>query len=68
VLRSHRRRGLATALKVHAITWAQSLGAKTIATDNEQNNPMYQLNVRLGFKAQFYWVDFMKHLKAEDEA
>jgi GNAT superfamily N-acetyltransferase len=49
VLRSHRRRGLATALKTKTIAYAQEQGYKTIETDNEENNPMYQINVQLGF-------------------
>jgi GNAT superfamily N-acetyltransferase len=52
VIRSYRRRGLATALKVKAIKYAQSLKARRLATDNEENNPMYLLNQRLGFTPQ----------------
>jgi len=50
VVRSHRRRGIATALKSYAIEYAQQQGIRTIRTGNEENNPMYQLNVHLGFK------------------
>jgi GNAT superfamily N-acetyltransferase len=50
VARSHRRRGIATALKSYAIEYAQQQGIHTIRTGNEENNPMYQLNVQLGFK------------------
>jgi GNAT superfamily N-acetyltransferase len=49
-VRSHRRRGLATALKSYAIEYAQQHGIQTIRTGNEENNPMYALNVQLGFK------------------
>lgn len=50
VIRSYRRRGIATALKVHAIRYAQSIGTKNILSGNEENNPMYQINLMLGFK------------------
>lgn len=46
----YRRRGIATALKVRAIQFAQNYGAETITTGNEIANPMYQINLALGFK------------------
>ena len=49
VVRSHRRRGLATALKTYAIEYAQQQGIQLIRTGNEENNPMYDLNRALGF-------------------
>lgn len=62
VVRSHRRKGVATALKLRAINFAQARGVKTIDTDNEENNPMYDLNVMLGFKPKPAWVDFHKEI------
>jgi GNAT superfamily N-acetyltransferase len=62
VLRSHRRRGLATAVKVHAICFAQSYGATILETDNEENNPMFQLNLQLGFRPQPALVEFKKKM------
>jgi GNAT superfamily N-acetyltransferase len=50
VLASHRRRGIAMALKVAGIRFAANWGATHIFTDNEENNPMFQLNVALGFE------------------
>lgn len=50
VVRSHRRRGLAKALKSYSIEYAQQQGIQTIRTGNEEKNPMYQLNLQLGFK------------------
>jgi GNAT superfamily N-acetyltransferase len=46
----YRRRGIATVLKARCIQCAQELGVKTIATGNDSANPMYQLNLQLGFK------------------
>lgn len=60
VIRSHRRRGIATALKVSAIRYAQEHGNATIETDNEENNPMFQLNLQLGFVPQPAYLDFEK--------
>jgi mycothiol synthase len=65
VVRSHRRRGIATALKVRAIGFAKEHGAKLIETDNEENNPMYQLNLNLGFQPQPAWLDLEKTIKEE---
>jgi len=56
--RQYRRRGLATALKCQVIEVAQRLGARRILTSNEENNPMFQLNLRLGFEAQPAEVDW----------
>jgi GNAT superfamily N-acetyltransferase len=62
VVRSHRRLGLATAMKIRGIGFAQQIGARLIQTDNEENSPMYQLNRQLGFKPQPAWLDFQKEL------
>ena len=67
VSRSHRRRGLATALKVKAITYAQAQGCRRIITDNEENNPMYELNLQLGFRPLLNFMDFEKELDHDTE-
>lgn len=61
-VRSHRRKGIATALKLRAIELAKSRGAEAIDTENEENNPMYDLNVKLGFIAQAAWANYRKTL------
>ncbi|MCY3899842.1 MAG: GNAT family N-acetyltransferase [Caldilineaceae bacterium] len=60
VIRSYRRRGIATALKVQTIRYAQANGAETIETSNEEESPMYTLNLRLGFKPKPAWVDYTR--------
>ena len=62
--RDYRRRGLATAMKVRNIQLAQKLGIDIIETDNEENNPMFQLNLQLGFKPQPAYLDFHKKIPA----
>jgi GNAT superfamily N-acetyltransferase len=61
-LRSHRRRGLATALKVEVLRRARDAGAREVYTDNEENNPMLQLNYALGFKEKTFAAEFTKTL------
>ena len=58
VHRDYRRQGIALALKVRAIEFAQNLGIRTILTNNEENNPMYQINLGLGFQPQPADVDW----------
>lgn len=65
VVRSHRRRGIATALKLRTVEYAQRQGAETIETSNEENNPMYELNLKLGFLPKPAWVSYRKQLTAE---
>jgi len=67
VVRSHRRKGIATALKVRAARFARDYGAKIIETDNEENNPMFDLNMQLGFEAQPAWLDYRKVLREPRE-
>ncbi len=62
VKRPYRRRGIATAMKVRNITFAQKHSVKTIETANEENNPMYALNQQLGFQPQPALLTFEKSL------
>lgn len=48
--REHRRRGLARALKVDSMARAFADGVAEIHTDNEESNPMLELNKALGFQ------------------
>ena len=49
VVRSHRRKGIALAMKLRAIEFAIQNGGTAIRTDNEENNPMLDINKALGF-------------------
>ncbi|MEM7125565.1 MAG: GNAT family N-acetyltransferase [Chloroflexota bacterium] len=48
--RAYRRQGIATALKVHSISQAKADGVRRIDTDNDENNPMLDLNLKLEFQ------------------
>ncbi len=65
VVRTHRRRGIATALKLKGVEYARDRGVEQIETDNEENNPMFGLNLQLGFKAVPAWIEYMKTLRVE---
>lgn len=62
VRRDYRRQGIATALKLRAIDFAQHYGATRITTGNEENNPMFQINLRLGFQPLPAKLIFQKEL------
>ena len=62
ILRSHRRKGIATALKLLTFRYAQARNARYIKTENEENNPMYDLNVALGFRPEPAWLTYRKEL------
>jgi len=52
ILPAHRRRGLATALKHRSAMAAKARGATRIVTQNEEHNPMLELNLAMGFEPQ----------------
>ena len=56
VTRPWRRKGLATALKLKVLRQARAKGVRRVITDNEENNPMFQINLMLGFKAKPAWL------------
>ena len=62
VLRTHRRRGIAMALKLLTIDYAQRHHFEAIETRNEEHNPMLQINLTLGFQLEPAWLDFQKIL------
>lgn len=50
VVRSHRRRGIVSALKKIGATRAKADGAHSIRTENNSENPMLDINLRMGFR------------------
>ena len=62
VLRKYRRWGIATALKIKAFEKLREKGVKTVRTDNEENNPMYLINVALGFTPEPYCLEYQKEI------
>lgn len=54
-IRSHRRQGIVTALKVLGIERMKAKGIRWLQTDNDESNPMFQLNLQLGFKPCWKW-------------
>ena len=67
VVREYRRQGLATAMKVRAIQFAKDYCATQIETDNEENNPMYDLNVMLGFREVTAFLGYEKEILSSNE-
>jgi mycothiol synthase len=64
--RTHRKRGIAMALKVKALGFAKSQGHPWVITDNEENNVgMIGINKSLGFQDYPSWRGFEKVLKEE---
>jgi GNAT superfamily N-acetyltransferase len=64
VLRSHRRLGIATWLKVNAIMQAREMGVVRLLTDNEENNPMLGLNGALGFRRDYEGICWGKRFSS----
>ena len=62
VLKDFRRKGIATALKIKAIEKLIEKGVTEIRTDNEENNPMYKINVALGFEPVPFSLEYMKKI------
>ena len=62
VIKKFRRKGIATALKIKAIEGLLKKGVIEVRTDNEENNPMYKINVELGFEPVPFSLDYMKEI------
>ena len=46
----YRRKGICTAVKLFALEDLKKKGFKKVFTGNEENNPMFKINLKLGFK------------------
>ena len=67
VLADYRRRGIATALKIHSLRSAKALGYTAAYTwSNSTNHRMININSRLGFIEQSAWVMMKKEVKGDD--
>jgi len=62
VLKEFRRKRIATALKIKAIERLLHKGVTDVRTDNEENNPMYKINVALGFEPVPFSLEYMKEI------
>ena len=62
VLREYRRQGIATALKIKAFEKLRQKDVRVVRTDNEENNPMYNINVTLGFTPEPYCFEYQKEI------
>ncbi len=66
VLRSHRRRGIAMALKLRGIEFAQKRGIQELRTWNSSNNgAILEMNRRLGFVRRPAHIAYVKEVRAE---
>lgn len=59
-VRDYRRKGVITALKVMAIETMRDRGYTLLQTDNDARNPMYRLNLELGFTDRWNWLQYEK--------
>ena len=60
-LPSHRRRGLALAVKLAAARWARDHGYERILTENDETNTgMLAINERLGYRPLYDQVSFVR--------
>jgi GNAT superfamily N-acetyltransferase len=64
VLREHRGKGIAVALKLKVLDFARKNGFDNIRTFNASTNEgMLGINMKLGFKRDLAWITFEKSLE-----
>ena len=64
VLKSHRRKKIATALKVAATQHLIDAGVQEIVTNNEKDNPMLKLNEAFGFVPAYACMFYQANVAA----
>ena len=63
VIREYRGKGVAMALKVQTVKYAQEHGYREIRTgNNTRNRPMLRINEAMGFVKQPVWIEYEKSL------
>jgi hypothetical protein len=62
VVRSHRRRGIMLGLKLWSIQVLKKRGYALLKTENDETNPMYQINLAVGFEKRWDWLQWEKAL------
>jgi hypothetical protein len=62
VERTHRQRGVATAMKVVGIDYARRQGVAEIHTDNHEDNVMYQINLKMGYRPLPAYIGYKKQV------
>ena len=64
VVKSHRGRGIAMALKVRTVAYARANGYREIVTwNNSRNRPMLRINEAMGFVKQPVWIEYTLQLR-----
>jgi len=59
--RTHRRRGIATALKQTQVAWAAANGYRELITfTQDRNEGMQAINLALGFEPQPAWISMRR--------
>ncbi len=67
VVKSHRGRGIAMALKVRTVAYARASGYREIVTwNNSRNRPMLRINEAMGFVKQPVWIEYTLQLREPD--
>lgn len=62
VVRSHRRLGIMLGLKLWSIQVLKERGYALLKTENDETNPMYQINLAVGFEKRWDWLQWEKAL------